>query len=122
MPGVVVVGRDAYGTDLARLEADLLAALSAGDVLFEGNFRPDTHAALLARLFALDDVDVHAFYLDVSLAETIRRHATRRQIITVEKMTELHPIAVPLGVPGEVVIPETATIEEAVGAIRAVLR
>ena len=117
-----VIGRDEYGTDLARLEADLLDALSTGDVLFEGNFRPDTHAALLARLFALAGVDVHAFFLDVSLEETIRRHATRRQIITVEKMTELHPVAVPLGVPGEVVIPETATIADVVDAIRAVLR
>ena len=86
-------------------------------MLFEGNFRPDTHAALLERLFALDDVDVRVVYLDVSLPETLRRHGTRRQIITVERMTELHPVAVPLGVPGEVVIPETSTVEEVVDVV-----
>lgn len=116
------MSRDAHGTYLERLEADLLAALGSGDVLFEGNFRPDTHAALLERLFALPDVDVFAVYLDVSLPETLRRHATRPQIITVDKMTELHPVAVPLGVPDEVVIPESSTVEETVATVLALLR
>ena len=118
---MTVIGRDAYGTDLEALEADLLAALAGGDVLFEGNFRPDTHAALLERLLSLDDVDVRVVFLDVSLPETLRRHETRRQIITVEKMTELHPVAVPLGVPGEIVIDETTTVEETVAVVLGLL-
>jgi hypothetical protein len=90
-------------------------------VLFEGNFRPDTHAELLARLFALDDVDVRAVYLDVPLTETLRRHETRRQIITIEKMAELHPVAVPLGVPGEVIVPETSSLEDTVEVVLGLL-
>ena len=115
--GVRVIGRDRYGTDLDALQRDLLDALADGDVLFEGNFRPDTHASLLSQLIALSDVDVHAFFVDVSLDESLRRHATRPQVISVEKMTELHPVAVPLGVPGEVVIPETSTVDATVALV-----
>lgn len=121
---IVVVARDGYlgsgasnEQQQALLEADVVAAIDRGDdVLLEGNFRPDTHAGMLERLFACG-ADVHAVYLDVSLAESLRRHAGRPQRITAQKMTELHPAAVPLGVPGEIVIPETSTVDETVAAI-----
>ena len=65
------------------IELDILKCFERGfDVIFEGNFRPDTHRDLLERLFSQHPVDNHVFYLDVSFEETLRRHGTREQIIS----------------------------------------
>jgi len=84
------------------------------DVVFEGNFKIETHRRLLDELFAAHAVDNFIFYLDVSLEETLRRHAGRPQGITAEKMQELYAVTAPLEDPAEHFIPENASIEQAV--------
>jgi len=84
------------------------------DVVFEGNFKVETHSGLLDQLFASHPEDNHVFYLDVSLEETLRRHGGRRERISAAKMRELYPFTTPLNDPREHVIPETASTDEAV--------
>ena len=84
------------------------------DVVFEGNFKVDTHRGLLGRLFTAHPEEDYIFYVDVGLEESLRRHASRRQIISEEKMRELHPLATPLGEPREVLIPEDTPLDAAV--------
>ncbi len=84
------------------------------DVVFEGNFKVDTHRALLDRLFTTHPDENYIFYLDVGLEESLRRHASRPKVISEEKMRELHPLATPLGDPREVVIPEDTPLDVAV--------
>jgi thymidylate kinase len=92
------------------------------DVVFEGNFRIETHERLLEELFAAHPVDNFTFYLDVSLEETLRRHEGRPQRITAEKMQELYPVTTPLHDPTEHFIPETASIEQAAQIVLMVAR
>ena len=124
---VAVVDRDHYmfmfnrwpdAPDQELLRQVILFCLDRDiDVVFEGNFKPETHGDLLAQLFDAHPDDNHVFYLDVGLDETIRRHRARPPRITEEEMRELHPLARPLGVEGERLIPETASAEEAVRMI-----
>ncbi|WP_240944302.1 kinase [Micromonospora thermarum] len=60
-------------------------------------------------------------YLDVSLAETLRRHLTRPQAseFTAEHMSGWYAAHDVLGWPDELVLPETTTLDEAVEAIAA---
>ncbi|MFG1895502.1 kinase [Micromonospora zamorensis] len=60
-------------------------------------------------------------YLDVSLPETLRRHLTRPQVddFTAEQMCGWYAPHDVLGWPGELVLPETTGLEEAVEAIAA---
>jgi len=60
-------------------------------------------------------------YLDVSLAETLRRHLTRPQAgeFTAEQMSGWYAARDVLGWPGELVLPETTGLAEAVEAIAA---
>ncbi|CCH16393.1 kinase [Micromonospora lupini] len=60
-------------------------------------------------------------YLDVSLAETLRRHLTRPQVgeFTGEQMSGWYAAHDLLGWPDELVLPETTTLDGAVEAIAA---
>ncbi|MFI6268548.1 kinase [Micromonospora zamorensis] len=60
-------------------------------------------------------------YLDVSLPETLRRHLTRPQVndFTAEQMSGWYAAHDVLGWPGELVLPESTGLEEAVEAIAA---
>ncbi|MFG3552837.1 kinase [Micromonospora sp. NPDC047557] len=60
-------------------------------------------------------------YLDVSLAETLRRHLTRPQAaeFTAEQMSGWYAARDVLGWPDELVLPETTGLDEAVEAIAA---
>ncbi|MGC4896333.1 kinase [Micromonospora sp. DT31] len=60
-------------------------------------------------------------YLDVSLAETLRRHLTRPQAneFTSERMSGWYAAQDVLGWPDELVLPETTGLEQAVPAIAA---
>lgn len=124
----VLVGRDHYmfmfnGVDPSPPDKELVGTtirfcLDHGfDVVCEGNFKLDTHVPLLTDLFAAHADENYVFYLDVSLPETIRRHATRRQIITIDKMTERHPFSTPLGAPNEILIPESTSADDTVELI-----
>jgi predicted kinase len=101
-------------------ESAIRIAMTGGfDVIFEGNFRGTANGNLPLPLLSFEHTAVHAFYLDVSLAETLRRHATREdQRITAERMKELYAYAQPLPVLAETMIPEDSTLGEAVAIIR----
>ncbi|MGW2625930.1 kinase [Micromonospora taraxaci] len=60
-------------------------------------------------------------YLDVSLAETLRRHLTRPQVseFSAEQMSGWYAAHDVLGWPDELVLPETTTLVDAVEAIAA---
>ncbi|MDA0270935.1 MAG: AAA family ATPase [Chloroflexi bacterium] len=106
--------------DKDLIEHNILHCLGQGiDVVFEGNFKPETHRELLNRLFSEHPHENYVFYLDVSLDETLRRHDQRAErLITTARMRELYDAAVPLGHPDEVVIREGTSLEDAVRLIR----
>ncbi|MCZ7376496.1 kinase [Micromonospora sp. WMMC250] len=60
-------------------------------------------------------------YLDVSLPETLRRHLTRPQAseFTIDQMSGWYAPHDVLGWPGELVLPESTPLDEAVDAIAA---
>ena len=105
--------------DKDLIELDILKCFERGfDVIFEGNFRPDTHRDLLERLFSQHPDDNHVFYLDVSFEETLRRHGTRQQNISEAEMRALYEFATPLGNASESIVPEHLSIDEVVADIR----
>jgi cytidylate kinase len=61
----------------------------------------------------------HVYFLDISFDETVRRHATRAKAsaFDADAMREWYRGHDPLGVPGEVVIPESSTLDETVRRI-----
>ena|SRR3990170_5368173 len=113
-------GSDTKVPNKELLESNILICLNHDfDVIFEGNFKIDTHKQLLDRLFAAHPHDNYIFYLDVSLAESLRRHNTRSEkIISEEKMTELHGYTTPMQHPNETIVPETFSLEQTVNLIR----
>jgi len=93
----------------------------AFDVIFEGNFRALAGGELPVPLLGFDGATVHAFYMDVSLPETLRRHTMRAdQRITAERMVDLYPAARPIDVLAEVVLHESLSVEQSVQTIRGV--
>jgi gluconate kinase len=104
-----------FSIDQELIELVILTCLERDfDVVFEGNFKIDTHSGLLGRLFTAHPEENYIFYVDVGLEESLRRHASRPQIISEEKMSELHPLATPLGDPREVLIAEETPVDAAV--------
>jgi hypothetical protein len=63
--------------------------------------------------------DSHVYYLEVSWAESLRRHATRAQSadFTPEQMRDWFVPGDTLGVPGEHVVPPSSTLDETVELI-----
>ena len=99
---------------------NILTCLKRGfDVIFEGNFKIDTHKPLLDRLFELHPGENYIFYLDTSLTETLKRHDMRAEkIISKQKMEELYKFTTPMNHPMEIIVPETSTLEEIVSLIQ----
>lgn len=98
------------------------SSLDAGfNVIFDGNFRLLDDGELPLPLFSYPDAESYAFYLQVGLEETLRRHAGRvDQRIDAARMRALYEFAQPLGHARETVIPEGATLEETLATIRRV--
>jgi len=87
--------------------------------VLEGILHSERYAAALRRLIAGHPGASHAFYLDVSLAETLRRHEARAAHVgfTAADMTGWYAPGDVLGLPGERVIGEAATFEATVDTI-----
>lgn len=98
------------------------SSLDAGfNVIFDGNFRLLDDGQLPLPLFSYPGAESYAFYLQVSLEETLRRHAGRvDQRIDTDRMRGLYPFAQPLGHARETVIPEGAMLEDTLATIRRV--
>jgi hypothetical protein len=94
--------------------------LGAGyHVIVEGILHTGSYGPMLRQLIADHPDPSHVYYLDVGFEETVRRHHNRTEPIpvTAEQMLEWYTEHDVLGVDGEHVIPETATLEQAVATI-----
>lgn len=134
--------RDAYGRGCALIEQDHLrrivlrehdtgglaarlitetarVALDGGyHVIVEG-ILPSRHYGERLRLLMQENAGpAIAYYLSISLEESLRRHTTRPDAdFGPDQMRAWYEADDLLGVPGEVVIPETSTREETVDLI-----
>lgn len=140
--------RDAYGRGCALVEQDYLRrvvlrerdvpggaapglvsltaryALDAGyHVICEGIMSGSRYAPMLGELLADHRGRSTVFYLDVSFAESLRRHETRRHDVdvTAEDMRGWYRQHDVLGVPGEHVITEHSTLTETVELVAGAL-
>jgi predicted kinase len=94
-------------------------ALSRGyDVILDGILYFRHYGEMLAQLAALCP-DHYFFYFDVSLEETLRRHATKpiAHEVGEHQLREWYREGNVTGFPGETIVPESATLEEAVALI-----
>lgn len=113
------------GANIGLISLVARYALDQGyHVIIEGILHAERYADMLTEL-ARDHRGITAFYyLDISYAESLRRHATRPQAAEFgpEHMREWYRhrdlLGVP-GVPGERVIPETSTLEDTTARILA---
>ena len=85
-------------------------------VILEGILHTARYADALLKLINGHDGPSFAYYLDVSFAETLRRHATRPQAndFDADQMREWYLDQDVLGTPGEHVIGETSTFTQTV--------
>jgi guanylate kinase len=104
--------------------SDILIALQKGfDVIFDGNFRGKANDPFIKRLFNAHPVENYLIYLEGSLKETLRRHATKAHpLITPRRMRELYKYASPLGHETESIIPEHSTLDQTVKQIKRLAR
>ncbi|WP_026184443.1 kinase [Salinispora vitiensis] len=90
-------------------------------VVLEGTLHTSRYRSMLTAL--RDDHRARSLfcYLDVSLPETLLRHLTRPQVseFTAEQMSGWYVAHDVLGWPGELVLPETTGLNDAVEAIAA---
>jgi predicted kinase len=102
------------------IETTVRTALEGGyHVVLEGILHARIYGAMLRELIANQPGTGHVFYLDVSLPETVRRHASRPQAgdFTAAQMREWYEPRDLLGVAGEQVVPESSTFAQTVEAI-----
>jgi hypothetical protein len=108
------------GVNIGLISTVARFALDHGyHVIIEGILHADRYSAMLAEL-ADDHRGVTAFYyLDVSFAESLRRHATRPQAAEfgAEDMRGWYRHRDLLGVPGEQLIPATSTLQDTTARI-----
>ena len=83
-------------------------------VVLEGILHSARYGETLRRLVDAHPGPAHAFYLDVSYDETVRRHATRAEPIpvTAGQMLRWYTPRDLLGLPGERVLPEATTFAD----------
>lgn len=89
--------------------------------VLEGILPRDRYGPMLTALRRAHRGRTHVFYLDVSLAETLRRHTTRPQVaeFTPADMGGWYTRLDLLGGDDERVVPESSTLEETIAVIAA---
>jgi len=89
-------------------------------VVLEGILISHRYGPMISALRRDHRGDTYVFYLDVSLEETLRRHTLRPQAseFTAEDMRGWYRPRDLLGMPDEMVIPESASLEETVAFIQ----
>jgi adenylate kinase family enzyme len=112
--------KESKGTDnIGLIRQTVVYALEHGyDVILEGILVFHRYGEMLKEL-AQAYPHSHFFYLDVSLEETLRRHMTKPNCNEFGEK-EIREWYVPhdvTGFPGEVIIPESSSIEETVQTI-----
>jgi predicted kinase len=106
----------------ALIEQTVRFALDHGyHAVLEGILLRDRYAPMLTALQQAHRGRTHVFYLDVSLAETLRRHATRPEAAQFTP-AEMRGWYVPrdlLGGDDEQVVPESSTLDATIARIAA---
>lgn len=104
----------------AFITATARTALSLGyHVVLEGILHSERYGDVLRDLLAGHPGPGHVFYLDIPFDETVRRHLSRTEptTVTADDMRGWYAARDLLGVPGEVVIPDSMTPGEAVTTV-----
>jgi predicted kinase len=88
-------------------------------VILEGILAAARYRDMITGLVAAHHGENHLFYLDVPLAETLRRHATRPQVneFTTDDMLAWHLPDDRLGIDGEHVLGPTGTLDETIDRV-----
>lgn len=108
------------GAAPALIEHTARFALDHGfHVIIEGILYREKYRDMLVGLLNAHRGQSTVFYLDVSLAETLRRHETRLQVteFTAEDMRGWYNPSDMLGIPGERTLPESTSLEDAIAMI-----
>lgn len=104
------------------IKSDTLIALQDGyDVILEGILSVRSYGELLDEMFAVHPEENYIFYFDISLEETLRRHSTRKTVLTEfgpEDIREWYPAAHRSDHKLEKIIPETFSIEDTIRFIK----
>jgi len=92
-------------------------------VIIEGILGTQKYKDVLEEILAYAWQETHIFYLDVSLEETLRRHATKliASDFGEDKLREWYKPKHLLKIEGEIVIPEHSSLEESVAFIQSQL-
>lgn len=87
--------------------------------MLEGILHTERYANVLHQLIDQHSGPSHAYYLNVSYDETVRRHQTRAEAVnfTPEQMRDWYDHEDLLGIEGEHVIAQTSTFEQTVDTI-----
>jgi hypothetical protein len=88
-------------------------------VIIEGILHAERYATMLTELATDHRGTTTFYYLDISYAESLRRHATRPQSAEFgpEHMTEWYRHRDLLHVPGEQLVPESSTLQQTAAGI-----
>jgi len=130
---VAIIGQDALrrtmlkekdnleNTDVIGLiEQTVTYCLDKGyTVIVEGILSKPKYKDVLVKLMKRDDCDNAVFYLDIPFEETLRRHNTKpvANDFGEKEMRSWYQPKNYLDVPGEVIIDENSTLEDAVSLI-----
>jgi deoxyadenosine/deoxycytidine kinase len=108
---------DGIRTDLISTVAKFI--LSKGyNVILEGIFYSKRYSGMFQEILEAHPRGNHCYYFDVSLEETLKRHAAKNEPgFGEEKMREWYKDKDLLPELDEILIPESLTLEEAVEAI-----
>jgi predicted kinase len=117
---IVLKDRDiASGDNIDQIYQTATFALARGyDVVLDGILVFHHYGEMLRKLATLCP-DHHFYYFDVSLEETLRRHATKpiAQEVGEHRLREWYRAGDVTGFANETIIPEAAPVEEAVALI-----
>lgn len=88
-------------------------------VILEGILHSGRYGDALRRLITVHSGPSYVYYLDVSLAETLRRHAGRAQAAEFgpEFLRDWYVHRDLLGTPGEVIVDESSSLDETVAQV-----
>ena len=103
------------------LRASALAALASGyHVVLEGILAAGHYGSTITDLATRSPRESFLYYFDVSLEETLHRHQSKpiASEVPPASLRDWYGAASPLGHPGEMIIPETFTLTQAVRFIQ----
>lgn len=112
---------DYYPAAIEMYTHSALTALANGyDVIMDGIYRPERHDNPLEKLFSGHDGENYIFYFDISLDETVKRHAGREKskLFGERELAGWYSKPTAMGYDFEYAIPEHSTIEQTLELIR----